>query len=50
MLLMQGSVVFVSHQQLPLRDHVLTQVSSQSTIQLCLVTFVISRFDGVMLS
>ena len=28
----QGSVVFVSHQQLPLRDHVLTQVSSQCTV------------------
>ena len=33
MLLMQGSVVFVSHQQLPLRDHVLTQVSSQFSLR-----------------
>ena len=31
-LMQQGSVVFVSHQQLPLRDHVLTQVSSQFTV------------------
>ncbi len=28
----QGSVVFVSHQQLSLRDHVLTQVSSQCAV------------------
>ncbi len=31
-ILMQGNVLFVSHQQLPLREHVLTQVSSQFTV------------------